>query len=521
MFVTVQIERRLAILLVAAMALGISGCAGAASNSDSSNVTVSMPSMESQQPVSLADPAFFYGGPGITVTNSVYEGLVRYQPNGAESDIEGAVAEKWKVSPDGKTYTFILRDAKFPDGTSVTPADVEFSFSRFTGLAGGPSYMLEGVARYETPDASTFAIKLDAPKPALLDYLASPYGPKVLQKTLVEENAGDDQGQTWLATHSAGSGPYAIASWKPNQQYVLEANKNYWGGEPEVETLIINASDDASGQMIDLRQGKVDAIRLNQPSDLEVASGLENVEVVYAPSLLVQVLAIDPTLPPFNRPEVRDALRAALDKPALVDAVWADLGAPSEELMPPGLMDPSQDPDVTELDPAQLKSAVASLPASERKITFYYTTQSSDERMAQAIGAVLEDAGFEVTLRLPSNGVEWWKTDKVNLYVQTTNPDAAHPDAWMQIFYKTTGFLNFLHGGSKQIDDLIDTASRSADDAAATAAYARAAAAVYEDASFITLAAVKNAWALNADIRGASTNPSAAFAIDFSDARRE
>ena len=72
----------------------------------------------------VPDPDIFYEVEGNEVTTSVYEGLVRYKPDSPE--IEGALAESWTVSPDGKTYTFKLRpNVKFHDGTAMDSAVVE------------------------------------------------------------------------------------------------------------------------------------------------------------------------------------------------------------------------------------------------------------------------------------------------------------------------------------------------------------------------------------------------------------
>lgn len=497
----------------------LSACGSGGGNADTANtVTVAMPAMESQQPESLADPAFFYGGPGISLTNSVYEGLLRYTPGSDKSELQGAVSEKWTISDDGLTYTFQLRDAKFASGASVTAEDAVYSLERFIKLKGGPSYMLAGVEKVIAKDDKTLVIELERPISPLLDYLASPYGPKILEKKVVEENSKGDDGRKWLATHSAGSGPYSIAKWVPNKSYTLTANKNYWEGAPKVPEVVFKVSADAASQFIGLRKGTVDVARIDQPTDLKQVKGSAN--TVIGSSLLLQVLAIDPTLPPFDKPEIRRAVRAAIDKPTLVKSVWGELGTPSKELLPPGLMEPQDDPDVSAGDSAELAKAVEALPKGDRKVTFYYTTQSADERMAQAIAAVLEEAGLDVELRLPSNGEEWWKTDKVNLYIQTTNPDAAAPDAWMQIFYKTTGFLNYLHGGLESVDGLIDEGQSAESEDIARAKYAEAAGDIYDHSTFVTLASVKNAFGVNKGLTGVTTTPAAAFAVDLSKARK-
>ena len=79
----------------------------------------------------VPDPDIFYELEGNAVTTSVYEGLIRYKPD--SNQFEGALATKWTVSPDGKTYTFTLRpNVKFHDGTTMDSTAVEKSFQRRT-----------------------------------------------------------------------------------------------------------------------------------------------------------------------------------------------------------------------------------------------------------------------------------------------------------------------------------------------------------------------------------------------------
>ena len=97
----------------------------------------------------VPDPDIFYELEGNSVTTSVYEGLVRYKPN--STVIEGALATKWVISPDGLTYTFTLRpNVKFHDGTPLNSEAMKFSFERRTKVNSAPAYMLADVTSRTT-----------------------------------------------------------------------------------------------------------------------------------------------------------------------------------------------------------------------------------------------------------------------------------------------------------------------------------------------------------------------------------
>src|SRR5271170_1392144 len=80
------------------------------------------------EPKSL-DPAAVTAVNDFRILMNLYDGLVRYKDGALE--VEPALATSWKISPDGLTYTFALRDGvKFHDGSAFTADAVKFDFDR-------------------------------------------------------------------------------------------------------------------------------------------------------------------------------------------------------------------------------------------------------------------------------------------------------------------------------------------------------------------------------------------------------
>ncbi len=225
-------------LAATVLLLAVPGCSGSNGPSDNATSTsaVRTPLMSDPPPL---DPDVFYqpegllimtsAYQGLLIMTSAYQGLLRYAPESTK--LEGLLATKWAVSPDGLTYTFTLRDGvKFSDGTPFDSAAAKASFQRRIDMAAGPYYMLADVKDMQTPDPLTFVVTLTKPVAPFLDYLASPYGPLMTSPTAVAEHAADgDHAAAWLASHTAGTVPYELTEAVPASHYTLSASKYYWG----------------------------------------------------------------------------------------------------------------------------------------------------------------------------------------------------------------------------------------------------------------------------------------------------
>src|SRR5581483_8926232 len=139
------------------------------------------------------DPAILYAAEGLQITLSCYDSLVRYvarppgealvyQPPAAR--IQPAAATSWHISPDGLTYTFSLRpNVTFHDGSPMDSAAWQNALTRRGKVNQGPAYQVAPIATMDSKDPTTLVIVLKQPVNAFMDYLACPYGPKVISPT--------------------------------------------------------------------------------------------------------------------------------------------------------------------------------------------------------------------------------------------------------------------------------------------------------------------------------------------------
>lgn len=142
-----------------------------------------------------------------------------------DNTVKPGLAEKWTISPDGKTYTFTLRQGvKFHSGKNLTASDVKFTMDRWKTVRGSPTaFSIASVDRVEAPNATTVVMYLKEPLSILLINLAG-YGASILNEEFTAR-LGDDYG-TGVGKVD-GTGPFTLREWVRNDRLVVTKNPNY------------------------------------------------------------------------------------------------------------------------------------------------------------------------------------------------------------------------------------------------------------------------------------------------------
>jgi peptide/nickel transport system substrate-binding protein len=211
------------------------------------------------------DPAEMYELSTYEVTGNVYDTLVAINPHDT-GEILHKAALSWTVSDDGKTYTFKLRPGmKFQSGNPMTAADVVYSYQRLTALNKSPAFLIQDLGittdnmntALKAVDDLTFQLTVDqayAPSFVINKLCATNFAivDSVLLKSKEAKQAdgSNDWGNGWLKTGSAGTGPFSIAEWKPNEVVILEANPNYWGPAPKLKRIVFRHVAEESSQRL-------------------------------------------------------------------------------------------------------------------------------------------------------------------------------------------------------------------------------------------------------------------------------
>ena len=270
------------------------------------------------------------------LTSLVYSGLLKATPEGGYAP---DLAESYTISPDGKTYTVVLRNnAVFQNGTSVTADDVVFTIQKTQdpALKSPLQANWSGVTVTEI-DAHTVQFTLKSPYAPFIDNLTM----GILPKSLWQEVSDDEFSFSNLNTSPIGSGPFEIGSISRNSSgipssYNLKAFDNYALGRPYLDdiTLYFYANEDEVDSA--LESGEVEAASGLSAANLPSLG--RNEQVVSAP--LNRVFGVF-----FNQNQsivlrdhaVRQALQDAIDRNALINSVLGGYGTPLEGPVPPSI----------------------------------------------------------------------------------------------------------------------------------------------------------------------------------------
>jgi peptide/nickel transport system substrate-binding protein len=259
------------------------------------------------------DPAVAFSSDGFEFVRNVYEGLLEYVPGGV--DVRPLLATKWKVSQDGKTYTFTLRTGvKFQDGSPFNAAAAKLGLDRMKGVNQGPATLMANVAAITAKGANTLVIKLKQPDVYFLGKL--PKLPIVSAAAInAHKTASDKWATKWFGTHSAGTGPYQLDSWQRNSSINLKKYNGYWRpfqtGTPTIVKLRVDPDVQTALQL--LARGQIDMMGAVGPDDSATAEKLSGVKLVKSPSYLVQTVPLNVTSGPLKDPRVREAIALAFD----------------------------------------------------------------------------------------------------------------------------------------------------------------------------------------------------------------
>lgn len=324
---------------------------------------------------------------------NIYETLVKQDQSGK---IVPALAKKWTVSKDRKTYTFDLqKGVAFSNGHKLTADDVVWSINQVRSKAWTIAIKakMDPVAKAEATSPTRVKVTLKQPSNAWLFNMTTRVG------AVFAKGAKD------LATKPVGTGPYTFTKWKRGDSIQLTRNAKYWGDKPHFKTVTLKYFKDGTSLNNAMKSSTIDVVGTVQAPesltefpkrDYNVVEGTTNGEVV---------LSMNADKPPFNDKSVRQAVRHAIDKKALIDTCWAGHGEQIGSMVPP--TDPWYE-DLTKVTPYDQKKAKSLLKQSGKAGTTIRLRLPSLP-YAAACGPVvkssLEKVGFKVkidTLEFPA-----------------------------------------------------------------------------------------------------------------------
>jgi len=436
------------------------------------------------------DPQLNAANDGGHIINNTFEGLMRQLPGGKT---ELAMAESYEISPDGLSYTFKIRDAKWSDGQPVKAQDFEYAWKRALdpNLTPEPSqysfqlfYIKGGQEFFEGTgsrddvavkalDDKTLQVELVAPTPFFLQ-LTGFYTYMPVRQDIVEQDP-----ENWARTPelAISNGPFKLVEYIMGDRIVLERNPEYWNADKvmidRIEAVMI--VEDST------------ALTAYEAGDLDVLHRVPNQEVARLkaedPTFFIRPLVgtyyfnFNVTKEPFDDPRVRKALSIAIDRTAIVEKVTKAGEVPATGFVPPGLLDDQGrdfretngdfgiDVTVAKVEEARALLAEAGFPEGKGFPTFelLYNTSESHKAIAEAIQEMWKQ-NLGITITLQNQDWAVFQDNRTNGNYQVARGgwigDYLDPMTMLDLFTSYSP-LNDPQWDSPEFDALIEKAKRT------------------------------------------------------------
>lgn len=476
----------------------------------------------SLQDIPNFDPHIATGYSAAMLLRNTYDSLVRVEGNPPRPVPH--LAASWTMSPDGMVYEFKLDPAaRFHDGSPVTAEDVVYSFHRAIRLNRGNAWMIQGVVPPEgiaALDAGTLRFTLARPFAAFLQVLPWIW---VVSKRQVEANRGSDDGQTWLRSNLAASGPFRIRRAEPGNLYEFERVANAWKpGAGNLTGAIWRIVREAATQRLQLLRGETHIAVDVSSEDMDALRDRPGVVRVIEPEYRTFSIKMNTRHGPLTDIELRKAVSYATDYQSILDAAgYADLMIGP---LPHGIL--GHDPNLavyrTDLAKAREHLAKSRLPNGGVRLTMVHVAGlDTQRRWALVLLDSLKRLNIDLEIR-PQN----WPDMVASCRSPETFPDFfpvyqtanyGDPDNIAFAAYHSSRNGNWQNAvyNSPEVDALIEAARSEPEEAKRIALYRSFQEKVVADAPDIFGVLERRRLAMRDSVQGFRYTPVAANAIEL------
>ncbi len=359
----------------------------------------------------------------------------------ATGEFVGAIAESWDVSADGLVWTFYIRPGiTFWDGEACDAAAVKYSLDRtirLDGPEGGVGLIKPYIDRIEVIDPLTLKIYLTQADAVFDQRMSDQIAPAMIYSPTSVPDDDFANGQY------AGTGPYILVEYLPDQHVIYEAYDGYYGEAPMTKDVIEVMYADAATLRAAIEAGDVDVVfRTLAPQD--VADLEANPDVIieaFPPSPGIRYMLFNVTQPPVNVAQVRQAICYAVDRDAIVSQVFSGSVSPIYTMVP--AVDPpffGSLPTFPERDLEEARRLLALVGYTEDnplEVNLWYTPKhygTFEADVASVLKGSIEEAGvISVTIQVLEWGayVERMGAGGFDMFLLGWHPDYFEPSNFL------------------------------------------------------------------------------------------
>ena len=436
------------------------------------------------------------------VSAQIFSQLVETDKN---MNIVPGLAASWEKPDDLTTIFHLRKGVKFHNGEEVKASDVKFTFDR---MMASPSvaHIIGSLEKVEVLDDYTIKMTTKTAFGPMLHHLAHTASSILSEKAVNEQGSGFGQ-------QPVGSGPFRLTQWTAGDRIELQAFDEYYGGKPQIETVVFRNVAEGTNRAIGLETGEIDISYDISPIDKDNVRQDKRLKLLEEENLSQAYVGFNVQKAPFDNVKVRQAVAYALNPQDVIDVVLMGAGAPSNSPIGPKVFgyNPNAKKYEQNYDKARELLAEAGFPEGFKTSVWMNDTPGSIQN-AQILQAQLRKIGIDMAIEVTEWGAFLDRTSR------------GEHDMFMMGWGTVTGdadyglyalFSSDTHGGAgnrsfysnAQVDKLLMAARSASDPEQRKALYAELQDILQEELPIISLYYQQHNAGLQKNIEGFELAP--------------
>ncbi len=314
-------------------------------------------------------------GTTFDANKPVYNQLVQFKLGTTE--VEPALAQSWEATEDGKVFVFHLRknvhwqsSKTFKPTRDFNADDVLFSFGR-QGDESNPYHKVSGgdyeywgdmdmpklIDKIEKVDDYTVKFTLKEPNAPFVADMAMDFS--IIQSKEYADALLKAGKPELIDQEPIGTGPFEFVTYQKDTTIRYRRFDGFWGPKAKLDALVFSINKDPAVRLAKLRANECQVMSYPNPADLAGIKADAKLQLLSQPGLNIGYLAMNTTKKPFDDVRVRRAINMAIDKKAIIQAVYQGAGQPAKNLIPPTMWGYNDAVEDFPFDPAEAKNLLA------------------------------------------------------------------------------------------------------------------------------------------------------------------
>lgn len=468
------------------------------------------------------DPALTTDMYAVTVTQQLFDGLVQFDK---DLNVVPAIAKSWKISSDGLTYTFYLREGvKFHNGREVTADDFIYSFTRVINpMTSSPAANLlervvgfrefqEGsagqVRGFHSSGKYVFEIKLSETYSPFLSILG-------MNKFKVLPREELERSREGFGKFPIGTGPFRFVSMREGEEIILEANQDYFEGRPYLDKVVFRIFHGSPLEDIfkSFIEGNLDETSLPF-KEFRDPTQLKGFNILRKPLLSLRFYGMQVRTKPFSNKKVRQAINFAINKNQIDQEAFNGMDSLTDRIIPLGMPGSSPTKVLYPYNPKRAKELLSEAGYPDGRglppLEFWSASKAEmTQRELEVVTSSLAKTGINLQVHYETN---WKKFEEMLVSYQTPMfryawyADIPDPDNFLGILFHSKSKYNFAGYKRPELDKILDIAKREVNSLERVGLYRKAEQMILEDAVIVPTINHVFQQAYQPNVRGVEVN---------------